>query len=159
MDGSMGLCVGMILTGVVLLGATLSSLARRRMADSFVLTWGLISMIMILAGLFLHPAELNRYISAMGMLLVASVGFCMVYGTYYMSIRVSELMRRNLELTMQVTLLWQELETLETSVEERISEEGALWNEEGAGGYQHAGAGRSGDRAAGAAPAHGPKAV
>ena len=81
MDGSMGLCVGMILTGVVLLGATLSSLARRRMADSFVLTWGLISMIMILAGLFLHPAELNRYISAMGMLLVAAVGFCMVFGT------------------------------------------------------------------------------
>ena len=143
MEGSVGLCVGMILTGVLLMIATVSSLARRKITDSFVLTWGLISVVFVSAGLFLHPAELDRYISGMGMLLVAAMGFCVIFGTYYMSIRISELIRRNLELTMQVTLLRQELETLETRVEEQTAGEEVLWDEESTGGYQHAGTGRS----------------
>lgn len=103
----------MVIIGVSLLVITMLSLARRKMTDSFTLTWGLISVIFILGGVFLHPAELNRYISAMGMLLVAAIGFCMLFGAYFMSLRVSELMRRNQELSMQVTLLRHEVEALE----------------------------------------------
>ena len=36
----------------------------------------------------------------------------MIFGAYFMSVRVSELMRRNLELAMQVALVKQELEEL-----------------------------------------------
>lgn len=59
----------------------------------------------ILAGILLRPQEWNRYISGTGLVLVLMIGFCIVYGAYFVSARVSELMRRNLELAMQVSLL------------------------------------------------------
>lgn len=98
----------MIITGVFLLLVTVSSLAHRRMTESFCLAWGLIALILILAGIFLRPAELARYISTMGLLMVVAIGFCVVYVAYFMSTKVSELSRKNQELAIQVSLLRQE---------------------------------------------------
>lgn len=139
MEANIVFRLGLIVTGVVLLGVTMSSLARRRMTDSLGLVWELISVIFISAGIFLRPVELNRYISVMGMLLVAAVGFCVVFIAYFMSLRISELMRRNLELAMQVTLLRYEMEQKwDASLEEEVR-----WSEEAAVCDQYAGAGRS----------------
>ena len=99
---------------------TLFSLAKRKMTESFCLTWGFISVIIILAGFLLRPTELARYISGTGMILVGMVAFCVVYGTYFMSIKVSELMRRNLELAMQVSLLGKENEEIRERLQEFI---------------------------------------
>lgn len=112
----------MIVTGVFLLGQSVSSLARRKMTEPFCLTWGLISVIIILAGILLRPDEWNRYISGTGMLLVLMIGFCVLYGAYFMSARVSELMRKNQELAMQVSLLKHETEVLEQRMEELTGE-------------------------------------
>lgn len=141
--GAMGLRLTLILTGVLLMGATMLSLARRRMTDSFVLTWGLISVIFVFAGIFLNPVELARYISGIGILLAGAIAFCLLFGAYFISIRVSELMRRNLELTMQVTLMRQELEEVRRKLEETDAggEEEPL-DEACACGHQYAGAGR-----------------
>lgn len=102
----------MIVLGMVLLWITLSSLSKRKMTEPFCLTWGLISLIIIFAGVLLRPAEWNRYISNTGLLLVLMIGFCVVYGAYFMSSRVSELMRKNMELAMQVSLLNEEKEEI-----------------------------------------------
>ncbi len=126
----------MILTGVSLFGITMVSLAKRKMTDTFVLAWGLVSVIFVLGGILLHPTELERYISGTGMLLVGSVVFFVVFGLYFMSVRISELTRRNLELAMQVTLLRQEVAALEawTAEGDRPGEE------ERADSYRYAGA-------------------
>lgn len=114
-----------IVTGVFLLGVTIHSLALRRMTESFSLAWGLISLILVLAGFLLRPSEWGRYISTVGMVLVVLIGFCVIYVAYFMSAKVSELSRRNQELAIQVSLLNQEneriLERLEqlTGVDER----------------------------------------
>lgn len=141
--GAIWLRLTLILTGVLLMGFTMLSLARRRMTDSFVLTWGLISIILIFAGIFLNPAELARYISGIGIMLVGAIAFCLLFGAYFMSIRISELIRRNLELSMQVTLIRQELEELERRLERTDAggEEEHL-DEAYACGHQYAGAGR-----------------
>jgi len=102
----------MIVTGVFLFFITLSSLAKRKMTEPFCLTWGLISLIIILGGILLRPTEWNRYISGTGILLVMLIAFCVIFGAYFMSARVSELMRKNLELAMQVSLLNQENEEM-----------------------------------------------
>lgn len=148
MDAGTGLRITMILTGIFLMGITMSSLAKRKMTDSFVLTWGLISVIFILAGMILHPVELNHYISGMGMLLVGAISFCLIFGAYFMSVRISELMRRNLELAMQITLMKQELEELrEMAVKLQESmEEREVSDEKNTGGNEYPGSGRSGDR-------------
>lgn len=108
----------MIVVGIFLLGAVVSSLARRKMTESFCLTWGLIAIIIILAGILLRPAEWNRYISGMGMVLLLMIGFCIIYGAYFMSSKVSELMRKNMELSIQVSLLNHEKEELRRQMEE-----------------------------------------
>lgn len=109
-----------ILVGIVLFCVTLFSLAKRRMTESFCLTWGFISVIIVLAGILLRPTELASYISGTGMILVGIVAFCVIYGAYFMSIKVSELMRRNLELAMQISLLRKENEEIRERLQELI---------------------------------------
>lgn len=100
----------MIATGAVLLLGTVGSLARRRMTESFCLAWSLIALILVFAGIFLRPTELARYISTTGLLMVVSIGFCVIYVAYFISTKVSELARQNQELAIQVSLLRQENE-------------------------------------------------
>ena len=98
----------MVITGVSMLFITTNSLAKRKMTESFCLAWGLISVVLILAGLFLQPAGWSRYLSEMGMALVLMIGYSALYVVYFLSSKVSELTRKNQELAMQVSLLNQE---------------------------------------------------
>ena len=97
-----------IATGIILLIVTINSLAHRKMTESFCLAWGLIALILVLAGFLLRPTEWSRYISPMGLIMVVMIGFCVVYVAYFMSTKVSELSRKNQELAIQVSLLRQE---------------------------------------------------
>ncbi len=112
--------------GVVLLGITMSSLARRKMTEPFCLAWGIISVVLILAGILLRPTMWDRYISITGMFLVLLLGFSVIYIAFFVSTRVSELMRKNQELAMQVSLLnwekdelWKKLDELSGQLEEK----------------------------------------
>lgn len=102
----------MILTGIFLLCSTVTSLARRRMTESFCLAWGLISVIIVVAGICLRPLEWSHYVSTIGLVLIILIGFCVIYVAYFLSAKVSELSRKNQELAMQVSLLNQENERI-----------------------------------------------
>lgn len=123
-----------IATGIILLIVTINSLAHRKMTESFCLAWGLIALILVLAGFFLRPTEWSRYISPMGLIMVVMIGFCVVYVAYFMSTKVSELSRKNQELAIQVSLLRQEnqyiLEQLEQLIKAAEKEKACEGNEE-----------------------------
>lgn len=114
----------MIATGFSLLGITLSSLARRKMNESFSLTWGLVAVIFVLGGVFLRPYEINRYVSVMGLLLIVIVGICVIFGAFYITGKVSEVSRKNQELSIQITLLNQENRVIMEKLEELQKEKG-----------------------------------
>ena len=133
MEPGVILRVIVILTGVFLLFVTLSSLAKRRMTEPFVLTWGLISVIIVLGGILLRPTEWNRYISGTGMLLVGMISFCVIFGTYFISARVSELMRKNMELAMQLSLMKQESDEIKEQLAELTEAMGKKQSSEGSG--------------------------
>lgn len=99
-----------ILAGAALAAAALWSLAKRRMTELFCLLWDLIGALMIAAGCLLHPAQwpLGRD----GLLVILLTGFCLLYAAFFLSVHVSELTRRNLELSIQVSLLNAEVEEL-----------------------------------------------
>lgn len=113
----------MVAAGVCLLIITTNSLAKRKMTESFCLAWGLISVVLILAGIFLRPAGWSRYLSNMGMILVLMIGFIVVYVAYFLSSKVSELSRKNQELAMQVSLLNQENERILERLEQLTGED------------------------------------
>ncbi len=96
------------LTGVGLFAITLSSLARRKMTESFCLTWGLVAAMMIIAGLVLRPYGIAGMLSPTAMIVIVVVGYCLIFGLFYITGKVSELTRKNQELAIQISLINQE---------------------------------------------------
>ena len=105
-------CVFMIGTGAVLLATVLLSLAKRRMTEPFCLAWGLFALLLLLAGCLLHPTELDRYISATGMLLILFLTYSVLVSAYALSRALSVLIRKNRELAVQVSILNAETERM-----------------------------------------------
>lgn len=136
----------MIVLGGVLLCQTISSLARRKMTEPFCLTWGLISVIVVLAGCLLRPSGIAEYISGTGLILVVLIGFCIVYGAFFMSQIVSDLMRKNNELAIQVSLLNEEREQIYRELDvlkgQGANAEGRGASAEGHGVYEKTSDGR-----------------
>ena len=102
----------MIGTGAVLLATVLLSLAKRRMTEPFCLAWGLFALLLLLAGCLLHPTELDRYISATGMLLILFLTYSVLVSAYALSRALSVLIRKNRELAVQVSILNAETERM-----------------------------------------------
>lgn len=105
-------CVFMIGTGVILLITVLLSLAKRRMTEPFCLAWGLFALLLLLAGCLLHPTELDKYISATGMLLILFLIYSVLVSAYALSRALSVLIRKNRELAVQVSILNAETERM-----------------------------------------------
>lgn len=101
-----------ILVGIILFGVTLTSLAKRRMTETFCLIWGGVSLLVILSGIMLRPVLLKNYISTQGMVILSLVGFCIICGAYFLSTMISDLTRKDRELAIQVSLLKRECEKI-----------------------------------------------
>ncbi|MBQ8640175.1 MAG: DUF2304 domain-containing protein [Lachnospiraceae bacterium] len=104
--------VFLIAAGIVFLYLTIMSLAKRRMTEVFCLAWGLLSVLLVLAGILLQPSELNRFISVAGLVLALMTVSAVLCGAFFLSVRVSQLMRQTYELAIQVSLLNQENERI-----------------------------------------------
>ena len=105
-------CISMIGTGAVLLVVVLLSLTKRRMTEPFCLAWGLFALLLLLVGSLLHPIELERYISATGMMLIFFLFYSILVSAYALSRALSVLIRKNRELAVQVSILNAETERL-----------------------------------------------
>lgn len=105
-------------TGVVLFVNVVSSLAKRKMIESISLIWGAMALVCIVAGILVRPVLLNSYISAIGLILIMMAVLCVISGAYFLSIRISELMRKIQELSINITLLDDENLRLAKQLEE-----------------------------------------
>lgn len=105
-------CIFMIGTGIALLAVVLLSLAKRKMTEPFCLAWGLFALLLLLAGSLLHPTELERYISATGLLLLLFLVYSILVSFYALTRALSVLIRKNRELAMQVSILNEETEKM-----------------------------------------------
>ena len=120
--------IAMIVVGVFLLWITLSSLARRKFTDGFSMLWSLLSVAIILAGVLLNPVEISKYISNLGIIIFFGVGLGILFMLWWFSRGISELVRKNHELAMQLSLLNQEHDQIQKLLEQ-ITQKNAneLW--------------------------------
>ena len=118
-----------IIVGILLFWIAISSLAKRKMTETFCLIWGGVSVVVMLAGVLLRPVLLENYISTTGMVLVSLVVLGVICGAYFLSTMISELTRKNQELAIQVSILKRENEKIIKALE---SLEGKMTDEEGA---------------------------
>lgn len=112
MSAGNGLRLFMILVGLVILGVTVVSLARKHMTESFCIAWGIVSFVLIAAGIVLQPSQWNRYVSWHGLILILFCMLMLLFSAFYFSLRVSRLSREVRELAIQVSLLNQENEVI-----------------------------------------------
>lgn len=104
--------VFLIAMGVVLLVSTVFSLARRVMTETFCLVWGVLSVMLVIAGLVLQPREWSNYISTSGSIILIGAAVCIIWCAFFMTKQLSVLNRKNQEMAMQISLLNQENEKI-----------------------------------------------
>lgn len=109
MDYGLFLQIVLIVAGVIILITDVLLLAKRKLAESISIVWGFGALIFIVAGIVLHPSGWINYMSKAGMALMILLGFCVLYGLFYASIRISEIIRKQAEMAMDISLLNQEM--------------------------------------------------
>lgn len=102
--------ISFVLVGLILFGVTMTSLAKRKMTETFCMIWGGVSCLLILAGILLRPVLLKNYISTTGLVIFALGIYCMICGAYILSTMISDITRKNRELAIQVSILQRECE-------------------------------------------------
>ena len=122
MNGGEILRIVMVLGGLWLMVMTILSLARRIMTETICLIWGLFSILMILGGILLRPFGLSYYVSNTGLVIILLVGVLGISCAYGLSKQISNMERRNRELSMQVSILNHEIEELWERVGEKKEE-------------------------------------
>ena len=88
------------------------------MSEQFCLVWALMSVLMVLIGVLLKPADIERFISVRGFILVLLALFGVLWGVWFISTQVSILIRKNQELAIQISLLNQDIERLQAEIED-----------------------------------------
>ena len=130
MSAGDGLRLFMIATGIVILAATILSLARKHMTESFCVAWGIVAAGAILGGIVLRPAGWSNYVSAHGLNLILLGVTFLLAGAFYFSVRISKLNRVVKELAIKVALLDQETAALLGEREEAAGEQETEEHEE-----------------------------
>lgn len=114
----------LIAFGVSMFGTAFVSLVRRKMSEVVVIPWGLGAVIFIVLGIVIRPVGWRSYISPAGLTLIIVFCICAAYAIYFFSIRITETMKKNNELAIQVSLLNTEVEELRKKMEKLEEESG-----------------------------------
>ena len=112
----------LIVVGIFLLLLDISLLAKRRLSEPISITWGFVAIVMVISGFILRPEGWIKYMSATGMLLLCIIGLCLIYGLMLASCHISETMRKQNEMAMNISLLNQEIVELKKKLAETEKE-------------------------------------
>ena len=122
MDYGLFLQIVLILAGVAMLLVDIILLAKRKLAEPISIMWGFAALVFVIAGIVLRPRGWIDYMSEAGMALLILLGFCLVYGLFYASCHLSEIIKKQTEMAMNISLLNQEIVELKKDIAEREKE-------------------------------------
>lgn len=113
----------LIAFGTSMLVTSFISLVRRKMSEPVVIPWGIGAIVFIVLGIVIRPDHWREYISPQGLTLVIVIFVCAAYAMYFFSIRITDTMKKNNELAIQVSLLNTEVEELRKKMESLTEDE------------------------------------
>ena len=102
----------MIAGGVIVLIVAVTSLARKRMSENFCMVWGIMAILLILAGILLRPVGWTRYLSWTGLVFLILLVGCGILFVYFLSTQLSELSSRVNDMASEIAILKEENERL-----------------------------------------------
>ncbi len=105
-----------VMGGIVFLLITFMQYAKKRMTEEIGMLWSLFSILMIVIGLIPDSlAWVGQIRTSVAVVLFGFAFFCLLL-LLYLSIVISQLLRKNEELALQVSLLNQENEQILTKL-------------------------------------------
>ncbi len=111
-----------VVMGVLVMVVDVTLLAKRKLSEPISVTWGFVAIVFIIAGIVLRPNGWVEYMSPAGMVLLCIVGLCLMYGLFLASCHISEIMRKQTEMAMNISLLNQEIVELKRELAEKDKE-------------------------------------
>ena len=123
MDYGLFLQILIIIAGVLILFIDIVLLAKRKLSEPVSIMWGFVAVVFVVAGIVLRPSGWINYLSMTGLILVCMLMVCVVYAFLVASCHISELMRKQTEMAMQISLLNQELVEIKRYLAEKEKEE------------------------------------
>lgn len=122
MDYGLFIQIILIVAGVLIFILDIVLLAKRRLSEPVSITWGFVAIMFVVGGIILRPNGWIKYMSPAGMILLILVGLCLFYGLLLASIHISETMRKQSEMAMNISLLNQEIVELKRDLAEKEKE-------------------------------------
>ncbi len=105
MDSALVLRLIVIGIGIIMLSVDFLLYCRKRLIESFSFAWGIFSIIIILSGVVPKFNGWSRHLSLETGIFFIVLGLILIWIFYSISLVVSELVVKNQELAMQVSLL------------------------------------------------------
>ena len=108
----------LITVGVLSLIVDVALLAKRKLSEPISVTWGFAAIIFVIAGIVLRPNLWMSYISMPALIMIFVLIVLAVIAVFLGSTRMSELIRKNTEMAMNISLLNQEIVELKRDIAE-----------------------------------------
>lgn len=112
----------LVAAGILVMMETVLSLSQRKLREQFCVLWGIVSVLLVVSGIFLRPTVWGQYISETGTILVILSALCLIGCLFFLSVHISVLGRKTQELAMHVSLLNHENERILAELERLVGE-------------------------------------
>lgn len=117
------LCIVVIIEGIVLLIVDFISFVYQKITVGIELCWSAFAVILILLGAVPGLSDWSRIVPREAVPAFILINLAVIFSFFYLSCAISQLLRKNQELAMHVSLLNQENEIILQKLKEGLTDE------------------------------------
>lgn len=117
------LCIVVIIEGIVLLIVDFISFVYQKITVGIELCWSAFAVILILLGAVPGLSDWSRVVPREAVPAFILINLAVIFSFFYLSCAISQLLRKNQELAMHVSLLNQENEIILQKLKEGLTDE------------------------------------
>lgn len=117
------LCMMVIIEGIVLLIVDFISFVYQKITVGIELCWSAFSVVLILLGVVPGLSDWSRVVPVEAVPAFVLINLAVVFSFFYLSCAISQLLRKNQELAMHVSLINQENEIILQKLKEGLGDE------------------------------------
>ncbi len=117
------LCMITVLEGIVLLVVDFVSFVYQKITVGIELCWSAFAVVLILLGVVPGLSDWSKVVPQEAIPAFLLISLAVIFSFFYLSCAVSQLLRKNQELAMHVSLLNQENEIILQKLKDRLTDE------------------------------------
>ncbi len=117
------LCMITVLEGIVLLIVDFVSFVYQKITVGIELCWSAFAVVLILLGVVPGLSDWSKVVPREAIPAFLLISLAVIFSFFYLSCAVSQLLRKNQELAMHVSLLNQENEIILQKLKDRLTDE------------------------------------